>query len=97
MQFQDKVCVVTGAGNGIGRATALEMDARGGKVVLSDVNDESGESAAAELRDAGGEAVYVHADMRSNDDILALMDDRGEDVRPPATCCTTTRASTRAT
>ena len=74
MQFQDKVCVVTGAGNGIGRATALELGRRGGKVVLSDVHDESGESAAAELRDAGGEAVYVHADMRSNDDILALMD-----------------------
>ena len=37
MQFQDKVCVVTGAGNGIGRATALELGRRGGKVVLSDV------------------------------------------------------------
>ena len=88
---------MTGAGNGIGRATALELARQGGKVVLSDVNDESGEATAAELREAGGEAVYVHADMRSNDDILALMETAVRDPSAVSTCCTTTRASTRAT
>ncbi len=73
MQLQDKVCVVTGSGSGIGRATALEMARRGGKVVVSDVNDDNGNATVEAARAAGGEAIYVHADMRSNDDILALM------------------------
>ena len=73
MKLQDRVCVVTGSGSGIGRATALEMAQEGGKVVVSDVNDANGESTVAAIRDTGGEATYVHADMSSNDDILALM------------------------
>jgi NAD(P)-dependent dehydrogenase (short-subunit alcohol dehydrogenase family) len=73
MKLQGKVCVVTGSGSGIGRATAIEMAREGGKVVVSDVNEESGQSTAAAIRDAGGEAVFVRADMSSNDDILALM------------------------
>jgi NAD(P)-dependent dehydrogenase (short-subunit alcohol dehydrogenase family) len=73
VQLEDKVCVVTGAGSGIGRAAAIEMVRRGGKVVVSDVNDANGEGTVAELREAGAEAVYVHADMRSNDDIVGLM------------------------
>lgn len=73
MRLQDKVCVVTGSGGGIGRAAALEMAREGGKVVVSDVNDENGEATAAAVRAQGGEAVYVRADMRSNDDIVALM------------------------
>ena len=73
MQLQDKVCVVTGSGSGIGRAAALEMARQGGKVVVSDVNDANGEETVAAILAAGGEAVYQHADMRSNDDIVALM------------------------
>ena len=73
MKLQDRVCVVTGSGSGIGRATALEMAQEGGKVVVSDVNDANGESTVAAIRDTGGEATYVHADMSSYDDILALM------------------------
>jgi NAD(P)-dependent dehydrogenase (short-subunit alcohol dehydrogenase family) len=39
MRLRDKVCVVTGSGSGIGRATAIEMAREGGKVVVSDLND----------------------------------------------------------
>jgi NAD(P)-dependent dehydrogenase (short-subunit alcohol dehydrogenase family) len=73
MQLDGKVCVVTGSGSGIGRATVLEMAKRGAKVVVSDVNDAGGEATAADVRSAGGEAVYVHADMRSATDITTLM------------------------
>lgn len=71
--LEGKVCVVTGSGSGIGRATVLEMAKRGAKVVVSDVNDAAGEATAADVRAAGGEAVYQHADMRSGSDIVALM------------------------
>jgi NAD(P)-dependent dehydrogenase (short-subunit alcohol dehydrogenase family) len=73
MQLQDKVCVVTGSGSGIGRATVLEMALRGARVVVSDVNDAAGEQTTADIAAAGGSAVYQHADMRSLDDIEALM------------------------
>jgi NAD(P)-dependent dehydrogenase (short-subunit alcohol dehydrogenase family) len=73
MQLEGKVCVVTGSGGGIGRATAIEMARQGARVVVSDVNDEAGNDTAGLIRGEGGEATYRHADMRSNDDILALM------------------------
>ena len=74
MALTDKVCVVTGSGSGIGRATAIEMARQGGKVVVSDVNDANGESTVEEIKGEGGEAVYIHADMRKQDEIQALVD-----------------------
>lgn len=73
LQLQDKVCVVTGSGSGIGRATAAEMARRGARVVVSDLNDAAGEETAEAIRSGGGEATYVHADVTSADDITALM------------------------
>jgi NAD(P)-dependent dehydrogenase (short-subunit alcohol dehydrogenase family) len=73
MQLDGKVCVVTGSGSGIGRATALEMAKRGGSVVVSDVNDANGNATVEAITGAGGKAVYAHADMRSQADIAALM------------------------
>ena len=74
MALTDKVCVVTGSGSGIGRATAIEMARQGGKVVVSDVNDANGESTVEEIKGEGGEAVYIHADMRKQEQIQALVD-----------------------
>lgn len=73
MQLDGKVCVVTGSGQGIGRATAIEMARQGAKVVVSDVDDENGNGTVEAIRAAGGEAAYAHADVRSNDDVTALM------------------------
>ena len=73
MRLRDKVCVVTGSGSGIGRATAIEMAREGAKVVVSDVNDDNGAETVKAIRDARGEAVYAHADVTSADDVTALM------------------------
>jgi NAD(P)-dependent dehydrogenase (short-subunit alcohol dehydrogenase family) len=73
MQLEGKVCVVTGSGSGIGRATVLEMARRGAAVVVSDVNDEAGEATAGEIAGAGGRAVYTRADVRSQTDVDRLM------------------------
>jgi NAD(P)-dependent dehydrogenase (short-subunit alcohol dehydrogenase family) len=63
MRLENKVALITGAGSGIGRETALLFAREGARIVGVDVNDSGGEAAAAEIRAAGGEAVYVHADI----------------------------------
>jgi NAD(P)-dependent dehydrogenase (short-subunit alcohol dehydrogenase family) len=63
MRLENKVAVITGAGSGIGRESALLFAKEGARVVVADVNDSAGRSVVEELRGAGGEAVYVHADV----------------------------------
>jgi NAD(P)-dependent dehydrogenase (short-subunit alcohol dehydrogenase family) len=71
--LEDKVCVVTGAGSGIGRETAIEMGRRGARVVVSDVVDAAGEETVALAEAEGGRARYVHCDVRDPAQIEALM------------------------
>ena len=68
-----KVALVTGAGAGIGRATALKFAEEGAKVVISDVNVEGGEETAAMIRKNGGEAIFVKADISSAKDVDNLV------------------------
>ncbi|MFZ5784613.1 MAG: glucose 1-dehydrogenase [Pseudomonadota bacterium] len=63
MDFKDKVALVTGAGNGIGRATALGFAARGARVVVVDRDAAGGEATAGVIRQKGGEALFVPADV----------------------------------
>lgn len=63
MRLEDKVALITGAGSGIGRESALLFAAEGAKVVVVDINDAVGEETVGMIREAGGEAIYVHADV----------------------------------
>lgn len=62
-KLTDRVAVVTGSANGIGRAIALAMGAAGARVTVSDIAVERGEEAAKEIRDNGGDAHFVAADV----------------------------------
>jgi len=73
MRLENKVAIVTGAGQGIGEATAIRMAEEGARLVVSDVNEETGEAVAARLRDQGAEAVFVRADVSSLQDVKDLM------------------------
>jgi NAD(P)-dependent dehydrogenase (short-subunit alcohol dehydrogenase family) len=68
-RFRDKVAVVTGAGSGIGAATAKRLAAEGAKVVVADLNGPGGEAVAREISDAGGVAKAVQTDVA---DLAAL-------------------------
>ena len=73
MALEDKVCVVTGASGGIGRSTAIEMGKRGAKVVVTDVNDDGGAETVSMVEGTGAEAIYIHCDVRDEDEVIALM------------------------
>ncbi len=62
-RLKDKVCIVTGAGQGIGRATAKRLGAEGAKVVVAERIDESATRTTNELREHGVEALKVLADV----------------------------------
>jgi dihydroxycyclohexadiene carboxylate dehydrogenase len=64
-RLKDKVCVVTGAGQGIGRASARRLGQEGGKIVVADRIDESATKAVMELHDRGVEAVKALVDLTS--------------------------------
>src|SRR5262245_30781901 len=67
-----KVGIVTGAAQGLGRATALLAAREGSAVMVSDVQDAAGEAVAKEIRSAGGRAEFVRADVTAPDDMAAL-------------------------
>jgi NAD(P)-dependent dehydrogenase (short-subunit alcohol dehydrogenase family) len=64
-RLDGKVCVVTGGGNGIGRACALRFAEEGGAVVVADLLDDNGRAVADEISAAGGQATFVHLDAAS--------------------------------
>ncbi len=63
MTLEGKIAVVTGAGSGIGRATAEALGALGATVVCADINPETGEATAAALRAASGKAQFLPVDL----------------------------------
>lgn len=73
-RIQGKVAVLTGAASGIGEATARLFAYEGAAVVMADVNDERGEKLAAAIRESGGKADYVHADVSVEADVKAMID-----------------------
>ena len=71
--FTDKVALVTGAGGGIGRATALAFAASGAAVLVSDVNDAGGAETVAQIVAVGGKARFQHCDVSRSDDVRAMV------------------------
>ncbi len=72
MRLRDKVAIVTGAGSGIGRATAIRFAQEGAKVVVDDVNEAGGQATVDRIQAAGGEAIFVRADVSNAADVERL-------------------------
>ena len=73
MQLDGKVALITGAGSGIGRESALLFASEGAAVVAVDIEDKGGEETVAAVRASGGRAIYVHADVAKPDDCARMV------------------------
>jgi len=71
--FAGKVALVTGAASGIGRSTALMFGTRGAKTVVADIAVSGGEETRSMIAQAGGEAIFVKADVAEPSEVEALV------------------------
>ncbi len=74
MSIENKVVAITGAGRGIGRATALHLASRGAKVVLGARRKAEIADVASEIEASGGQAAYQRTDVTQRIDLQALVD-----------------------
>jgi NAD(P)-dependent dehydrogenase (short-subunit alcohol dehydrogenase family) len=71
--LENKTGLVTGAGQGIGRAIALSYAAEGARVVVADFNDEMGSETVSLIEAAGGDALFVLGDVSKEDSVQAMV------------------------
>src|SRR6201981_3200958 len=77
MELQGQVAIVTGAGRGIGRATALELARMGADIVVAELDRATAERTASELRDRGRRALVVPTDVTFRRDLGAMVEQTG--------------------
>lgn len=68
MRLKNKVALITGASSGIGRETSILFAKEGAKVVAVDINDLGGDETVRMVKESGGDAIYVHADVSKSCD-----------------------------
>src|SRR6185369_10962381 len=73
MRFTNKVCLVTGAASGIGRATCERFAAEGGIAVVVDIDEEGGNQTANTITETGGRAIFLKADVSVSGDVQAVV------------------------
>jgi len=73
VRLEEKVVVITGGGSGLGRESALLFAEQGAKVVVTDLQAARAEKVAGEVTAAGGQAVWLRADVRSEADMQAAV------------------------
>jgi NAD(P)-dependent dehydrogenase (short-subunit alcohol dehydrogenase family) len=73
MDMENKTVIVTGAGRGIGAATAELCARHGANVVIADINDEWGKSVEETIRSQGNEGTFLHIDVSSENDVEKMV------------------------
>lgn len=71
--FQEKVVIVTGAGQGIGKALALAYASQGARVVIADINQETGQQVADQIISEGGHSRFFETDVSQPSEIIDLV------------------------
>ncbi|MCC7365557.1 MAG: SDR family NAD(P)-dependent oxidoreductase [Dehalococcoidia bacterium] len=73
MEIRDTAAVISGAGSGIGRATALALASRGARIIVADINEAGGNETVDMIGAAGGIAVFRKVDVTHTEDLAAML------------------------
>ncbi|CAN7504305.1 3-hydroxybutyrate dehydrogenase [Variovorax sp. LjRoot84] len=73
MQLKDKVAFITGSASGIGKEIAILFAQEGAKIVIADLNKQAADATAAELKEAGAQAIGVGVDVTSEEQVDAAV------------------------
>ncbi|MBC8174562.1 MAG: 3-oxoacyl-ACP reductase FabG [Candidatus Marinimicrobia bacterium] len=71
--LRDKTVIITGAGQGIGKATAIRFSEEGAKVVIADLNETTGQAVADGIQSTGGEAIFTYVNVADRDSVKAMV------------------------
>ncbi len=74
MRLQNKVAIITGAASGMGQAAAYLFAQEGASVVVTDIMTQAGEETVKQIRDAGGSALFVAADVSKEDAVKTMVE-----------------------
>ena len=74
MRLQNKVALITGAGNGIGKQTALTFSREGAKVVVADINEDAGRKVVDEILQSGGSAAFEMVNVAETKDVVRMVE-----------------------
>lgn len=75
MRLENKVAIITGGGTGIGKETALLFAKEGAKIVITDINEQSGNDTVRDIQTIGGEAVFIRHDVSNEEDWKKVADE----------------------
>jgi NAD(P)-dependent dehydrogenase (short-subunit alcohol dehydrogenase family) len=73
MRLKDKVSLITGAGRGIGKASAMLFANEGSSIVIADIDRESGQKIKSDIIQSGGRAIFIEADVSKREDVKNLI------------------------
>src|SRR3989442_9521715 len=73
MRLKDKVAIITGSAGGMGQAAAELFSREGASIVVTDVATDAGEETARNIRDAGGKAIFVSANVAKENDVKNMV------------------------
>lgn len=74
MRLQEKVVIITGAGSGIGKASALLFAQQGATIIVNDISSDKGYETVNEIVEQGGKAQFIHADVTDATEVKAMVE-----------------------
>jgi NAD(P)-dependent dehydrogenase (short-subunit alcohol dehydrogenase family) len=81
-KLDGKVIIVTGAGQGTGRGMAIALAKEGAKVVVSDINDNTGKAVAEEIRKLNKQAIFLKCDVGVEKEVKQMVDQAAKEFGP---------------